>query len=195
MNNDLKQLLAELEHFGQQNDLNATHRDEKMLNITHDTGVFLAHLVHAMGATRILEIGTSNGYSTLWLAHATAQLDGHVTTIEQDVAKIEQAKINFNRAHLTDHIMQVEADAGQLLLNVQASAFDIIFLDSDRSAYLDWWPHIRQAIRVGGAVVVDNATSHAQEMQTFMEMVTADACFSNKLVDIGNGEFMAIRTA
>ena len=194
MNNDFKQLLAELEHFGQQNDLNAAHHDEKMLNITHDTGVFLAHLVHAIGATRILEIGTSNGYSTLWLAHATAQLGGHVTTIERDVAKIEQAKIHFNRAHLADHILHVEPDASQLLQDVQAAAFDIIFIDSDRSAYLDWWPHIRQAIRVGGAVVVDNATSHAQEMQTFMDRVRTDTSFSNKLVDIGNGEFMAIRT-
>ena len=91
--------------------------------------------------------------------------------------------------------MQVEADAGQLLRDVQDSAFDIIFLDSDRSAYLDWWPHLRQAIRVGGALVVDNATSHAPEMQAFMTMVSADADFSNKLADIGNGEFMAIRTA
>ena len=195
MNNNLKQLLAELEHFGQQNDLNAEHRGEKMLNITHDTGVFLASLVQSMRATRILEIGTSNGYSTLWLADATAQFGGSITTIELDAAKIEQAKINFNRAGLADHIMQVEADAGSLLVEAKADAFDIIFLDSDRSAYLDWWPHLRRTIRVGGTLVVDNATSHAEEMQIFMDRVTADANFSTKLVDIGNGEFMAIRTA
>ena len=194
MNNNLKQLLAELEHFGRQNDLNATHRNEKMLNITHDTGAFLASLVQSMGATHILEIGTSNGYSTLWLAHAVAQLGGHITTIERDAAKIEQAKINFNRAGLTNHIMQVEADATELLVAAKPEIFDIIFLDSDRNAYLDWWPHLRQAVRIGGVVVVDNATSHAQDMQAFMDTVTADADFSSKLIDIGNGELMAVRT-
>lgn len=195
MNDDFKQLLSELEHFGRQNDLNVTHRTEKMLNITHDTGAFLASLVQSTGAKLILEIGTSNGYSTLWLAHAVAQNGGSVTTVEMDAVKIEQAKINFMRGGVADHIMQVEADAGALLVDVRDDTFDIIFLDSERSLYMDWWPHLRRSIRMGGVLVVDNATSHADEMHDFIQHVTQDAAFSTKLIDIGNGEFMAVRTA
>ena len=65
---ELAALLAELEAFGKHNDATITDRPRRMLNITRDTGEFLAVLVIAMNARRVLEIGTSNGYSTLWLA-------------------------------------------------------------------------------------------------------------------------------
>ncbi|PYN12663.1 MAG: methyltransferase, partial [Candidatus Rokuibacteriota bacterium] len=64
----LDKLLDELEQFGQANDGSTTERPRRMLNITRDTGELLAVLVRACVARRVLEIGTSNGYSTLWLA-------------------------------------------------------------------------------------------------------------------------------
>lgn len=195
MNDQLKQLLAELEQFGKQTDLNATERSEKMLNITHDTGAFLAMLVNSTQAKRVLEIGTSNGYSTLWLAHALSKQGGAVTTVEVAPAKTELAKLNFQRAGLLDFIMQVEADAGMLLTQAKESTFDIVFLDSERSAYIAWWPHIRRTLRTGGVLVVDNATSHADELREFIALVTADAGFACKTVEIGNGEFMAVKNA
>ena len=70
MNEKLTTLLAELEAFGEANDAQTTERAERMLNITRDTGEFLLLLIRAQKAKRVLEIGTSNGYSTLWLAHA-----------------------------------------------------------------------------------------------------------------------------
>ena len=79
----LAALLVELEAFGQQNDATITDRPRQMLNITRDTGEFLAVLVQAMSARRVLEIGTSNGYSTLWLAEAARTIGGAVTTVEQ----------------------------------------------------------------------------------------------------------------
>ena len=66
----LENLLTELEQFGRDNDRATAERPRKMLNITRNTGEFLAVLVRAMLAQRVLEIGTSNGYSTLWLAVA-----------------------------------------------------------------------------------------------------------------------------
>jgi predicted O-methyltransferase YrrM len=81
MNNQLGQLLAELEHFGNANDGATNERSQKMLNITRETGEFMAVLVRATVARRVLEIGTSNGYSTLWLAEAARAVGGTLTPV------------------------------------------------------------------------------------------------------------------
>ena len=75
----LENLLTEIEQFGHDNDSATVERPRKMLNITRDTGEFLAVLVRATLARRVLEFGTSNGYSTLWLASAARDIGGSVT--------------------------------------------------------------------------------------------------------------------
>jgi predicted O-methyltransferase YrrM len=189
----LQQLLAELEHFGAANDRDTTERPRRMLNITRDTGEFLAVLVHATHARRILEIGTSNGYSTLWLADAVRAISGRVSTVELSEFKIELAAKNFSRAGLAPFIDQIHGDASRVLAQAANSAFDLIFLDSERSEYPAWWPDIKRTLRPGGLLVVDNATSHREEMAPFMAMVKADPGFLTSLVPIGNGEFLAVQ--
>jgi predicted O-methyltransferase YrrM len=191
----ITEILNELEAFGQANDAATTDRTRRMLNITRDTGEFLALLVRAMGARRILEVGTSNGYSTLWLAQAAQTLDGFVTTVEQSPYKIDLATKNFARAGLAPHIQLVPADAGVFINQPALDEFDLVFLDSERTEYTGWWPRVRTLLRVGGLLVADNATSHAQEMQSFMSMVKADKAFITSLVPVGNGEFLALKVA
>lgn len=193
MNPHLTTLLDELAAFGDAHDGDPANAATRMLNITPDTGEFLAVLVKATGARRILEIGTSNGYSTLWLADAAAPVDGAVTTIELAHEKIEMARANFARAGLDTRITLLEGDAGAMLDRLFDASFDLLFLDSKRSAYLDWWPDIRRVLRPGGLLVVDNATSHAQEMAAFTAAVRADAAFTTSLVPVGKGEFLAVK--
>src|SRR5262245_6138153 len=88
----LDSVLAELEQFGKANDASTTERARRMLNITRDTGEFLAVLVRATLARRVLEIGTSNGYATLWLASAARGIGGSVTTVEFAEHKIGLAR-------------------------------------------------------------------------------------------------------
>jgi len=193
MDHALSALLAELEDFGKTNDATITDRPRRMLNITRDTGEFLDLLVRAMNARRVLEIGTSNGYSTLWLAHAARALGGKVTTVDLSRFKFDMAAGNFARAGLAAFIDQVQDDAGKLLARQSDAAFDLIFLDSERPEYPGWWPDIRRVLRPGGLLVVDNATSHVAEMAPFVALVKADGQFSSCLVPVGNGEFMATR--
>jgi predicted O-methyltransferase YrrM len=193
MDSKLQTLLGELAAFGDAHDSDAANRATRMLNITPDTGEFLAVLVKATQARRILEIGTSNGYSTLWLADAAASLDGAVTTIEMSPAKIAMAHENFERAGLAARIAQREGDAGAILPELGDGAFDLVFLDSKRSAYLDWWPDIKRILRAGGLLVVDNATSHAGEMADFTGALRRDAGFTTSLVPVGKGEFLAVK--
>lgn len=190
---ELMELLAELEDFGQQNDATITDRPRRMLNITRDTGEFLVVLVKAMDAKRVLEIGTSNGYSTLWLARAARDIGGAVTTVELSDLKIGMARANFARSGLERFITLVHENAGVVLTRTPDASVDLLFLDSERPEYPGWWPDLKRVLRPGGLLVVDNATSHAEQMAPLVALVTADPTFSTSLVPLGNGEFLAVR--
>jgi predicted O-methyltransferase YrrM len=191
----LEELKNELERYGATNDRATPERSRRMLNITRDTGEFLAVLVRATAARRILEVGTSNGYSTLWLAEAAQAISGTVTTLEASDFKVALARENFARAELAAVITQIPGDAGRTLRVLEEGSLDLIFLDSERSEYAGWWPDLRRALRPGGLLVVDNATSHPAEMAALVELVSSDGAFSTALVPVGNGEFLAVKTA
>jgi predicted O-methyltransferase YrrM len=186
---------AELERFGEANDAATDVRPRRMLNITRDTGEFLTVLVRATAARRVLEIGTSNGYSTVWLAEAAREIGGTVTTVELAEYKIGLATANFARCGLSPFITLVHDDAGRLLQRSDPHAYDLIFLDSERPEYPGWWPHLRRVLRPGGLLIVDNATSHVEQMAPFVGLVTADPQFATSLVPVGNGEFLAVKAS
>jgi predicted O-methyltransferase YrrM len=194
MTESLQQLLSELEHFGESNDDSITDRPGRMLNITRDTGEFLSVLVRATNSQRVLEIGTSNGYSTLWLADAVRANNGSVTTVELSDYKIGLAAQNFARSDLTPVITQIHDDAGHVLANLPDAAFDLIFLDSERHEYAGWWPDLKRVLRSGGLLIVDNAISHSEEMALFVSLVASDQTFTTSLVPVGKGEFLATRS-
>ncbi|MGE6224466.1 O-methyltransferase [Aeromonas media] len=190
---DLEQLKRELERFGEQHDEAQPSRGGKMLNITRDTGELLALLVQTRGAQAVLEIGTSNGYSTLWLAEAVKRLDGRVTTIERDEKKISLAEANFQRAGLSSWITLLAGEAGSLFPSLPTAGYQLIFLDSDRQHYQGWWPEIRRLLAPRGLLVVDNAISHESEMRDWMAQVRRDPDFLTSLVSVGKGEFLVVR--
>lgn len=189
----LDSLMAELELFGRMNDAATADRPRRMLNITRDTGEFLAVLVKAMHAARILEIGTSNGYSTLWLASAASAVGGCVTTVEMSELKLGMASANFARSGLSAHISLVHDDAGRVLRRSADAGYDLVFLDSERPEYPGWWPDLKRVLREGGLLVADNATSHPEQMAPFIALVNADEAFTTSLVPVGNGEFLAVK--
>jgi predicted O-methyltransferase YrrM len=191
----LEILKAELERFGEANDATTNDRPRRMLNITRDTGEFLSLLVRATLARQVLEIGTSNGYSTLWLAEAAKAISGSVRTVELADYKVGLASTNFSRSGLSPYIALVHDDAGRLLQKSDAGVFDLIFLDSERPEYPGWWPQLRRVLRPGGLLVVDNATSHTEQMAPFVALVKADPAFTTCLVPVGNGEFLAVKAS
>lgn len=193
VNDPLEALKSELERFGEANDSSTGERSRRMLNITRDTGEFLAVLVRATLARRVLEAGTSNGYSTLWLAEAARAIGGAITTVELAEYKLGLASVNFQRSGLAPFITLIHDDAGRLLDRSAQEAFDFIFLDSERPEYPAWWPRIRRVLRPGGMLVVDNAISHAAEMAPFVALVKADRLFATSLVPVGKGEFVAVK--
>ena len=193
MGDPLETLKTKLERFGDANDAATNERPRRMLNITRDTGEFLSVVVRATVARRVLEIGTSNGYSTLWLADAARAIGGAVTTVEFAEYKVGLASANFTRSGLSSFITLVHDDAGRLLQRSDPSAYDLIFLDSERPEYPGWWPDLKRVLRAGGLLVVDNAASHPEQLAPFVALVKADPAFATSLVPVGNGEFLAVK--
>jgi predicted O-methyltransferase YrrM len=193
MNEQLDALLKEIQAFGVENDREVTDHAEKMLNITPDTGEFLLLLVHALHARRILELGTSNGYSTLWLARAVQPSGGSVTTVELLLHKAERARANFTRAGLDPLIELQIADAGIFLKEQRPESFDFIFLDADRSQYVAWWQDLQKVLVPGGLMVVDNAVSHANEIEGFVQAVHQTHRYITSLVPVGKGELLILK--
>jgi len=193
MNERVASLLQEIEAFGKANDARVTDRSQKMLNITPRAGEFLSILVRLQGAKRVLEIGTSNGYSTLWLADAVSSTDGIVETVEMNPEKVGLARINFERAGLSRFISLVEADAAEVLAAAADSIYDFVFLDSERTEYLWWWPYVLRVLRPGGLAVCDNAISHKHELEQFTAAVHRTPRCSMCLVPVGKGQLLILK--
>jgi predicted O-methyltransferase YrrM len=192
MNHTLLEFLEQLAKFGEDNDAHETARPKRMLNITRDTGRLLWILVGAMRATRILEVGTSNAYSTIWLADAARATGGRVTTLEFDAGKIGLARTNLEAAGLERVVDVIEGRAAVSIANLPGP-FDIVFLDADRPAYLEYLELVVPKLRSGGMLIADNATSHAHELQDYLLRVNSHPELFAVTVPIGNGESIALK--
>ena len=192
MDRALLQLLDELSRFGQDNDARETARPRRMLNITPETGRLLWLLVKSTAAARVLEVGTSNAYSTIWLADAARVVGGRVTTLEYDAAKIEAARSNLARAGLLEHVEVIPGRAADSLAAL-SGPFDLVFLDADRGSYLGYLASIVPMLRSGGLLVTDNATSHAEELSGFLAAVESHPQLFAVTLPIGNGEQVAVK--
>ena len=190
MNQQRAQLLDQLAALGQAYDQQATQRAGRYLNITPDTGPFLALLLHATRAQEVLEVGTSNGYSTIWLADAVQARGGHVTTLESSADKTAQATANFAQAGLASSITLVHTPAEAWLPTAPEAGFNFIFLDADRTQYAAWWPWLLRLLRPGGLLVVDNATSHPADVEPLTRLVHATPEVASVLVPLGKGELL-----
>jgi predicted O-methyltransferase YrrM len=184
--------LDQLATYGRDNDARETARAQRMLNIAPDTGRLLWILLTAMRATRILEVGTSNAYSTLWLADAARVQQGRVTTLECDATKIALARENLEQAGLLRTVEIVEGRAAESLAAL-SGPFDLVFLDADREHYLDYLELVVPKLRTGGLLIADNATSHAHELVAYLAAVQTHPQLFAVTLPIGNGEQVAVK--
>jgi predicted O-methyltransferase YrrM len=192
MDGTLTALLDELARFGKDNDARETERPRRMLNITPETGRLLWIMVGASRATRILEVGTSNAYSTIWLADAARGTGGRVISLELDSAKVALARGNLTRAGLADRV-EIRAGRAADTLPTLPGPFDFVFLDANRPEYLTYLELVLPKLVPGGLLVADNVVSHAAELQDYLARVKSDARLFSVTVPIGNGEEISLK--
>jgi predicted O-methyltransferase YrrM len=195
MDTRLASLLDELRRHGVEHDAGKADRLERLRNLEPDTAALLALLVRATGARRVLELGTSNGYSTVWLADAVASNGGSLTSVELDPERTTQAAQNLERAGLRAVVDLRIQDAADTLRQSDDDEWDLIFLDAERPAYASYWPDLVRALRPRGVLVVDNVISHAADVATFRALVSADERVSEAVSPTGAGALLVVRDA
>lgn len=144
------------------------------MNIPCRDGRFLYDLILDKGYQRALEIGTYNGYSTLWMGLALQKTGGRVITIEIDPVAGQEARENFQRAGLEKVIDSRINDAFDVIKKLEGS-FDLIFIDANKEDYFSFLKILKDRVKPGGAILGHNVINYAPDMRDFLDAVQNDS--------------------
>ena len=194
MDQSLRALLAELEATGRENDSRQQDWRKKMLNLDPETAQVLALLVRLGRRTRLLEIGTSNGYSTIWLAWAARAGGGRVASIERDPWKRDLADANLRRAGLRETVELVAGGAAEAIANLPGP-FDFVFFDADRHNAPAHLARLLPKLTPDALLAADNTLSHAEEIAGYVAAVEALPGFDHVVLPVVKGLSLAHRSA
>jgi predicted O-methyltransferase YrrM len=165
-----------------------TPRMQRLRQVPPETGKFLALLAASAPAGAWLEVGTSAGYSTLWLSLAASAVGAHITTFEILPEKAALARETF-RAAAVEHLVQLVAgDACEHIPNVSSISF--CFLDAEKEVYGDIYELVVPRLVSGGILVADNAINHRETLQPMLDRALADERVDALIVPIGKGELV-----
>jgi len=173
-----------LEEIDSRDRLDNTPRLQRLRQIPPETGRFIALL--AAGAPRgsVVEVGTSAGYSTLWLSLTNRK----ISTFEILPEKVKIARETFHIAGLEDTVTLVEGDARDHLAGMGDIAF--CFLDAEKEVYSDCYELVIPRLVTGGLLVSDNAISHRDALQPVLDRALSDERVDALIVPIGKGELV-----
>ncbi|CAG7844789.1 Putative O-methyltransferase [Pseudoclavibacter triregionum] len=160
---------------GREHDASLADRLDRLRNLEDDSARLLALLATIRAPKRALELGTSNGVSTIWLADALRRTGGRLRTVELEAERSAAAGEHLAACGLADVVELVVGDAGAVLAEEPDAAYGLVFLDAERPAYPGYWEDLIRVLEPGGLLVVDNVRSHADQVAPFRELVEADA--------------------
>jgi predicted O-methyltransferase YrrM len=195
MDGQLASFLEDLFERGRAHDALRADRLERWRNLEPETARLLALLVRALAPRKVLELGTSNGYSTIWLADAAHSCGGSLTSVEVDHDRSQAARENLRAAGLEGEVVLMVDDAASVLGASDEGEWGFIFLDAERDAYISYWSDLVRVLPPRGMLVVDNALSHADELTEFRALVAADGRVVEALVPTGAGALLIVREA
>lgn len=176
-NDDEKKIVSVL------NEMTATQRTQGA-NVPMDDGRFLRILVESIDAKNVVEIGTSNGYSALWMLLGLKSTGGKLTTFEIEASSVKLARQNFKSAGVDNIATVVEGDAHEKV-KILKDPIDLLFLDADKDGYYDYLNQLLPLIRPGGLIVAHNMDQSGT--QTYINAVTNNADLDTLFINTGSG--------
>jgi predicted O-methyltransferase YrrM len=182
----LDTLLGDLFDRGRDHDAAEPDRLRRRRNLEPATAELLTLVLRIAGARDIVEIGTSNGYSAIWLADAARATGGTVTSV--DVAPWPGLADNLLAAGVD--VRLVLADGGAFLADRPDASVDLLFLDAERVEYDRWWPHPVRVLRPGGVLAIDNVLSHPGEVAPILARLGAFPALVGSTVAVGKGLYL-----
>ncbi len=192
MEPELLSLLDDIHCWGQDHDAGESDKARKMLNLQPQTARLVSMLVRSSGRRRLLEIGTSNGYSTIWLAWSLSGSDGRLVSVDHSAEKHAMADENLRRAGLRERVELRLGDATAVADELEGT-FDFVLFDS-----VQVQPHKQLEVLLykladNAIVLADNVLSHPQEMSSFISIIEAQPDFDHVVVPVGKGLCLAYK--
>ncbi|MBI4232668.1 class I SAM-dependent methyltransferase [Candidatus Peregrinibacteria bacterium] len=176
MNQNLKSLLKTLEKSRQE-----------YWNIPRETGIFLNCLILTQNFKSVLEIGSSTGYSALWMAEALSHTKGHLTTIESHKkVRHKLAQENFAKSGLSKQITLIMGHAPEDLPK-SSKKLDMVFLDATKNEHPSYFQALKSRVKKGGLIITDNFLSHRKELSPYLQMLKKEKGWISAELKIGSG--------
>jgi predicted O-methyltransferase YrrM len=192
MDAGLRAQLDELHEWGREHDARQRHHGDRLRNLEPETAAFISILVRSSGRTRLLEIGTSNGYSTIWLAWSAAQTGGRLVSIELDPDRQRLADENLRRAGVRERVDLVLGDATDVAEDL-AGPFDLVFFDADRISAPSQLELLLPKLAPDAMLLADNVLSHPEEIAGYLTALEGLDEFDRLVVPVGKGLSLAYR--
>lgn len=166
-----------------------TNLDELLLSVGREAGILLYLLTTGARSRRILELGTSYGYSTVWLAAAARATGGKVLSLELRDFKIEHARQALTRAGLSTRVEFHQGDCLETLKTLPGP-FDFVLLDVWKDLYLPCFELVHPKLAPGAIIAADNMLLPAivrPQAEAYRQRVRAAGDLDSVLIDVGNG--------
>lgn len=182
MNDRTAEILAKLEKTA-----------DEFWNVSHQTGNFINMLIKLSNTKNVLELGTSNGYSGLWIADALKQTGGHLTTIEFWEKRQCLAREYFEYCDLSNIATFKIGQAYDVIKDEIKEEFDMVFIDANKQEYVKFFEVVHPLLKRGGVILADNILSHAKKVQPFVDAISAHEDYQVQILDLPDGLLMAYK--
>jgi predicted O-methyltransferase YrrM len=182
----VRAVLQRLEHEDADERQRGLPAPERSRAVARTTGQFLFGLVAPQWDCEVLEVGASRGYSSLWLAAGVRYLGGHLTSLENDPAKIAAWRTNISEAGLEDWVDLIEGDAAETIPGIE-DVFDIVFIDAEKDDYERLFVAVRKKLEPGALVIADNVISHGETLGSYVEARQSDPTLESVTVPLDRG--------
>jgi predicted O-methyltransferase YrrM len=192
MDQTIRSFLRQMEESGRVHDEAEREHSKKFLNLEPETAEVLVLLLTIARVRRLLEIGTSNGYSTIWIAATLGAVGGRIISIERSAEKHRQAQDNMTRLGLSQFVDLRLGDATEIVASL-TGPFDCVFYDADRVSAPQQLDLLLPKLSPRALLLADNALSHPEQISGYLASIARLDRTVHMVLNVGKGLSVAFR--